>query len=109
VFQNLLRNALKFSNPHRKPVIQIKAEQVFQNAILYKKIVFQDNGIGFNPAHAQKIFEVFQRLHSRDEFEGTGAGLAIVKKVVSLHNGMITADSIEGEGSLFELYFPVSL
>lgn len=106
VFQNLVSNALKFSHPQRKPVIQITTEKVKLEETFYDKISFQDNGIGFHPSHSEKIFEVFQRLHSKDEFEGTGVGLAIVKKVVAFHNGLITAHGKEGEGAVFELYFP---
>ena len=66
-----------------------------------------DNGIGFEPKFKDKIFEVFQRLHSVEEYTGTGIGLAIVKKIVENHNGTITASGDLGEGARFDIYIPV--
>jgi light-regulated signal transduction histidine kinase (bacteriophytochrome) len=71
------------------------------------RIVYRDNGIGFRQDHAKKIFEIFQRLHTKDQYEGTGVGLAIVKKIVSLHNGIVRAEGKEGEGATFEILLPV--
>ena len=73
----------------------------------YCCITFSDNGIGFNPQFRDKIFEVFQRLNSRDDYEGTGIGLAIVKKIVENHNGFITATGELNKGATFHIYIPV--
>ena len=72
----------------------------------YWKITFSDNGIGFEQQYANKIFELFQRLHSKFEYEGTGIGLAICKKVVQNHQGSIFAKGRPGFGSSFEIYLP---
>jgi light-regulated signal transduction histidine kinase (bacteriophytochrome) len=74
--------------------------------VKYSRIKFSDNGIGFDNAHAEKIFEIFQRLHSKDHFEGTGVGLAIVKKIITMHGGEIRAHS-SGEGATFEILLPL--
>ena len=68
----------------------------------------QDKGIGFDPKYKDKIFEVFQRLHTKDTFKGTGIGLSIVKKIVEHHDGFVTADSKIGKGSTFSIYLPVT-
>lgn len=65
-----------------------------------------DNGIGFDPDFSIKIFEVFQKLHSKDEYEGTGIGLSIVKKIIENHHGVITATSEPGKGARFDIYVP---
>lgn len=115
VFQNLIVNALKFSRDEVPPVIDIKADIIeqpdYDSAVDpsggYCRISVCDNGIGFNEQHLEKIFALFQRLNPRDEYEGTGIGLAIAKKIVSKHNGLITAKSKEGEGSTFILILPL--
>jgi PAS domain S-box-containing protein len=104
VFQNLISNSLKFSHPERKPNILIYPENNTDRA--FHKIIYKDNGIGFPADQSEKIFEVFQRLHSRDKYEGTGVGLAIVQKIISLHRGTIKAIGDEGVGATFELSFP---
>jgi signal transduction histidine kinase len=73
----------------------------------YLKIEVEDNGIGFEEKYASKIFQMFQRLHGRSEFPGTGMGLAICKKVVENHHGFIVVRSKPGEGAVFTCYFPV--
>lgn len=103
VFQNLISNSLKFVQPDRNPVITIKSWEEDG----YYVIDFSDNGIGFDNQMAEKIFDVFERLHSRDEYEGTGIGLAIVKKIITLHGGEITASGKEGEGARFIIKLPV--
>ncbi len=119
---NLFSNALKFSNPAINPEITIEAtivgrdiadsrinkpSQVYvTNATSYCHITFSDNGIGFDPQFSQRIFEVFQKLHSHTEFAGTGIGLAIVKKIVDNHNGYIMASSEMGKGASFDIYIP---
>jgi light-regulated signal transduction histidine kinase (bacteriophytochrome) len=73
----------------------------------YSHITFKDNGIGFDPQYNRRIFEVFQRLHARTEYGGTGIGLAICKKIVDNHNGLITAESRPNDGATFHIYLPV--
>jgi two-component system CheB/CheR fusion protein len=74
----------------------------------YCHISFSDNGIGFEKEFSEKIFEVFQKLHSRDEYAGTGIGLAIVKKIIENHNGVITATSEVNKGTIFDIYIPTN-
>jgi light-regulated signal transduction histidine kinase (bacteriophytochrome) len=115
VFQNILSNALKFSSKQEKPVIYIKGELIAGRdehsptspVGHYCRITVNDNGIGFNEMYLNKIFSIFQRLHSKEEYEGTGIGLAIVKKIMDTHNGIITARSEEGKGSTFIMVLPV--
>ncbi len=103
LFQNLIGNALKFNKPGEKPKVQVRS--VF-NANSVCQIVVEDNGIGFEEQYLEKIFAPFQRLHSRSEYEGTGMGLAICKKIVERHSGSITAKSTPGKGSLFIIDLP---
>jgi PAS domain S-box-containing protein len=109
LFTNLLNNALKFSTPSVKPVInvQIAPQPVMVDNLPYHKISISDNGIGFDPQFNERIFQVFQRLHGRNQYEGTGIGLAICKKIMDNHQGFITAESKQGEGATFTLHFPV--
>lgn len=115
LFLNLLSNALKYRKEDTQPKIVIKVEAVHRRQIYedfikssrnYYKITIRDNGIGFDHANATKIFEVFQRLHQKNEFSGTGIGLAICKKIVENHLGHIHAIGEPGEGSTFIIYFP---
>jgi len=117
LFYNLLSNSLKFTYKDNPPVIQIKAgtlseseakEYRLPKETQYRKITFQDNGIGFGPHYKEKIFTMFQRLHGRHDYEGTGIGLAICKKVLDNHNGMILAESKEGEGACFTVILPTT-
>lgn len=103
VFQNLISNSLKFSHPGRRPEIDISSDDCLINGTEFTRIMYRDNGIGFKPEQSQKIFDIFYRLHSKDKYEGTGVGLAIVKKIVSLHGGEVIAKSDENEGALFEI------
>lgn len=118
LFQNLISNALKYHKKGEAPLVQIRCQvisDVDENAIIPKdirkeafyKIEIKDNGIGFNPNDAERIFRIFQRLHGKAEFEGTGVGLAIVEKVVENHHGYIWAESNPGEGATFNLLLPV--
>jgi signal transduction histidine kinase len=116
LMENLLSNAIKFAKKDTPLQITIKSNiadgATLENEKLspqekYCHITFEDNGIGFEPQHSEKIFGVFQRLHSRDIYEGTGIGLAIVKKIVENHNGFITASSVPMEGVKFNIYIPV--
>lgn len=116
VFQNLIGNALKFSWQDRPPVIHIRAERVAAKSIdacpdpggSFCRIVVEDNGIGFDEKYLDRIFIIFQRLHNRTSFEGTGIGLAIAKKNIEKHNGLISARSRPGKGSLFILILPIN-
>ena len=115
LFTNLLSNSIKYKKKDQPLVVSIKAEKVPapdhqaeypMSADFYWKISFQDNGIGFEKHFSKKIFEVFQRLHGKDEYSGTGIGLAICKKIVENHNGFIIADSELEKGSTFTIYIP---
>jgi signal transduction histidine kinase len=103
LFQNLLSNALKFRKKDEPPVIRVYNEP-WTDA---NRIVIQDNGIGFDSRYSEEIFMVFKRLHSYHEFEGSGVGLSICKKITDKHNGVIRAESKIGEGSKFIIELPV--
>lgn len=117
LFQNLISNAIKFHKPGATPVVEItgnvvsgiEAEKEFGFALQdnsYVRIVVKDNGIGFDEKYADKIFNIFQRLQGRAEYEGTGIGLAICRKIMMNHRGYIRAQSVVNEGSEFILIFP---
>jgi len=118
LFQNIIGNAIKYQKNITFPKINITSEIVKRNTIhatanlernedLYYKIIVTDNGIGFEQEYAERIFKLFQRLHSKHEFEGTGIGLALVQKVVENHNGFITVESKPDEGSSFNIFLPL--
>jgi signal transduction histidine kinase len=115
VFQNLLSNAIKFSRGIGACEIWIKGEYIGEKKLdaapsqdgRYCRIVIRDNGIGFSNEFNQLIFEIFQRLNGRLHYEGTGIGLAIVKKVIERHDGIIGASGKENEGAIFTMVFPV--
>ncbi|MCW3125016.1 MAG: histidine kinase sensor protein [Bacteroidetes bacterium] len=102
VFQNLISNAIKFQEKDARPEIHISAEE-WQDKW---KFAVRDNGIGIAPAHYGRIFEVFRRLHSAEEYAGNGIGLANCKKIIQLHKGEIWVESIRGQGSTF--FFTIS-
>ncbi|GBF06230.1 hypothetical protein DAERI_080021 [Deinococcus aerius] len=104
VLQNLIGNAVKFQPAGRTPEVDLSAE-VQGNAVHF---TLRDNGIGIAPQHFERIFGVFQRLHRREEFNGTGVGLAIVKKIVEEHGGRIWVESREGVGTTFHFTFPAA-
>lgn len=122
VIQNLISNSLKFSKPNLPPHIVIRGQIVsgkelkktcqpeIQGKLIghekYCHITFTDNGIGFEPQYKERIFEVFQRLHSIAEYSGTGIGLAICRRIIENHNGFITATGKLNEGAKFEIYIP---
>ncbi|HTM93142.1 MAG TPA: PAS domain-containing protein, partial [Flavisolibacter sp.] len=115
LFQNLLSNSLKFTQPGLQPVITIshtlmKADDVIHYQLApanhYHKLEFRDNGIGFENEFAGKIFAIFQRLHGRSEYEGSGIGLAICKKIVEHHGGIIYANGVPDEGASFTIILP---
>lgn len=113
VFLNLINNALKFHRPEAPPRVTISATLVEEPSQqenrpgreMYR-IEVADNGIGFESKYAERIFQIFQRLHGRSEYEGTGMGLAIVRKIVERHGGSITATSVPGVGSTFVMMLP---
>jgi light-regulated signal transduction histidine kinase (bacteriophytochrome) len=116
LFYNLLNNALKFTGKDKDPVITITCQALHQSDLQeheelaanhsYFLISIKDNGIGFDQSFAEKIFVLFQRLHSKDAYAGTGIGLALCKKVVSNHGGKIWAESKPGEGATFRVLLP---
>jgi PAS domain S-box-containing protein len=107
LFFNLMNNALKFSKPELSPVIKISARTFVQDDKKMAKIIFSDNGIGFEPIYAETIFGTFARLHAKETYEGTGLGLALCKKIVFRHHGSIRAESTLGEGSDFIILLPL--
>ena len=117
LFQNLLSNALKFRQADTPPLIQVWAQPVksvdlpagvkpSRVAVEYHRIDVVDNGVGFEEKYLDRIFQVFQRLHGKNEYAGTGIGLAICEKVVTNHGGAITATSQPGQGATFSVYLP---
>ncbi|GAB4094305.1 sensor histidine kinase [Flaviaesturariibacter terrae] len=119
LFQNLLSNALKYRTPERSPVISVRyricTDKDLETFHLphessgYFLVEVTDNGIGFEQQYADKIFQVFQRLHGRREYEGSGVGLAIARKVVINHRGVLTAEGHPGEGATFRVFLPLSM
>jgi two-component system CheB/CheR fusion protein len=117
LMHNLISNALKFSKSEVKPHIKIKSRIIEGGKLKVKNlnpdknychISVSDNGIGFDEKFSEKIFEVFQKLHSKDEYPGTGIGLATVKKIVQHHNGIINVKSALNKGSTFDIYIPLN-
>ncbi|MCD6062477.1 MAG: hypothetical protein K0R82_388 [Flavipsychrobacter sp.] len=115
LFYNLINNSLKFSKPGVPPVINIKckyltaaeADQVpLPRGGKYLKLTIEDNGIGFESVYAEKMFQMFQRLHGKVDYEGTGIGLAICKKIVENHKGVIWATGVPGQGATFHIVIP---
>lgn len=104
LFQNIIANAIKFAHPDRQLVINIRSEQENNQCRIY----VEDNGIGFDPAHAERIFLLFQRLHGMSEYSGTGIGLAICKKIVDSHHGHIAALGAPGQGATFIITLPLT-
>lgn len=111
LLQNLIGNALKFRRPEVPPVVKVEAQIIPDPDSPDKKLcrlTVSDNGIGFEEKYLDRIFNAFQRLHNRNEYEGTGMGLAIVRKIASYHGGDISATSKPGEGSTFILTIPAA-
>jgi light-regulated signal transduction histidine kinase (bacteriophytochrome) len=112
LFRTLIQNAIKFRREGQPPVIKIYNELAKKNDIgkvivNHCRIVISDNGIGFDEKYANRIFGVFQRLHSRNKYQGTGMGLAIARRIAERHMGNITVKSQEGEGSTFTVTLPI--
>ncbi|WP_235062921.1 sensor histidine kinase [Paramagnetospirillum caucaseum] len=102
VLQNLIGNAVKYRDPSRPLVIEVSARQEPGQWV----VAVADNGIGIAPEYRERIFRIFQRLHTRERFEGTGVGLAICKRIVERHGGRIWVDSVPGEGAIFSFSLP---
>ena len=115
VFQNLIGNALKFSGNAQHPLIEITSEIISDKSFdsptspegKFCRITVKDNGIGFDEIYLDRIFIIFQSLNDRQSYEGTGIGLAIAKKIIEKHNGLITAKSQIGQGSSFIIILPL--
>ncbi len=105
---NIFSNAVKFQAPERKLKIDIELERNYtsKDGVHFARLRIADNGIGFSSEFKDKIFKVFQRLHTQSEYKGTGIGLALCKKVMESHGGYIEADGEEGKGAVFYLFFP---
>ncbi|AKD57182.1 ATP-binding protein [Spirosoma radiotolerans] len=117
LFQNLLSNALKFTPSDRSPIVRVNTRTVPADQLpipiagkstSYLEVSVVDNGIGFDDKYVDRIFNLFQRLHGRSEYAGTGIGLAICKKVVDNHGGYLTARSQPGKGATFLVYLPMN-
>jgi len=117
VFQNLIGNALKFTKPGVPPIIEVTYQRIAEksadcpedSAGNFCKIIVKDNGIGFDESLLHKIFIIFQSLNNQKIYEGTGIGLAIAKKIIEKHNGIITAKSTVGKGSSFIVILPLKI
>ena len=116
VFQNIISNALKFSKPGEAPWIEIFSKRISHKSFDAEEnrtgpfclISIKDNGIGFDEKYVSNIFDLFERLHSKDKYEGTGIGLAIAKKIIEKHQGLITASSQANNGAEFKIILPIS-
>lgn len=107
LFYNLMNNALKFSKSDVPTVIEINSEnETSTDGDEMVKITVSDNGIGIDPSFSEKIFDVFSRLNAKDDYEGTGLGLALCKKIVERHHGSISATGIRGEKAIFTILLP---
>lgn len=115
VFQNLISNSLKFSKDGVSPVIKINAKILIEKSFDSKEnvngdfclLTIEDNGIGFDDKYATTVFSLFQRLHPKDSFEGTGIGLSIAKKIIEKHQGLIQVTSTPGVGTIFMIVLPL--
>jgi light-regulated signal transduction histidine kinase (bacteriophytochrome) len=106
LLQNLIANAIKFHRPKMPPLVRLqRAPSPGAGLVAF---TVQDNGIGFEPEYEERIFKVFERLHPRDVYQGTGIGLAMCRKIVERHGGSITAEGRPGEGSTFTVTLPVT-
>lgn len=118
LFQNILGNAIKFAKKGEPPVVEVSYKKVNSGEVFshdksldlqhsqYHQIVIKDNGIGFDEEYLDKIFTIFQRLHGKSDYKGTGIGLAVCKKIVENHSGILTAKSEPGKGAQFYIFLP---
>jgi len=117
LFSNLISNALKYGKKGEIPRVRIRYEEGpvqstgngKETEVRYGRIYIEDNGIGFDQKYAEQIFDMFRRLHSNAEYEGTGIGLALCKKIVEMHHGYISALGKPGEGAVFIVSLPLSV
>jgi signal transduction histidine kinase len=114
LFSNLISNSLKYSKSQQPPRIRVRYEEAIpsgtkgrETETIYGRIFIEDNGIGFDQKYAEQIFDMFRRLHPTAEYEGTGIGLALCKKIVEMHKGFISAIGKPGEGSVFIVSLPL--
>lgn len=116
LFNNLIGNSIKYSRTDTLPKIEICATIIKKGSLTidnvdpdmeYIQLTFKDNGIGFDPKFSSQIFQIFKRLHNKNDYAGTGIGLALCKKIMENHQGFITAESTPGSGSVFSCYFPI--
>jgi light-regulated signal transduction histidine kinase (bacteriophytochrome) len=103
LWENLISNALKFSSLKEKPELEITYSKTEHD----QTFRVRDNGVGFDPAYSDKLFKVFSRLHAKHEFEGTGSGLVICKKIVEAHGGRIWGEAQAGKGAIFSFTLPL--
>jgi signal transduction histidine kinase len=117
LFYNLLSNSLKFTMAEMPLRISVTCQKVSAGEVKdvalhhgkdYYNIHVQDNGIGFDPSFNQRVFDIFYRLHAKEEYDGTGIGLAICKKIMENHNGAITAYGEQGKGARFSIFLPTT-
>lgn len=109
LFSNLIQNSLKYSFENKAPIVNIRFLGIkFENEISYQVLTFEDNGIGFKPEYAENIFNIFSRLHNQEQYKGSGVGLALCKKIMQVHKGIIIGEGIPDKGASFKLYFPIN-
>jgi light-regulated signal transduction histidine kinase (bacteriophytochrome) len=107
LFYNLIHNALKFSKADEPPRVIITSNILDKNGTKHVQIIIKDNGIGLNDIYADRIFNAFERLHSKDDYEGTGLGLALCRKITERHYGTITAAGKDNDGAEFTITLPL--
>ncbi|HVS98080.1 MAG TPA: ATP-binding protein [Puia sp.] len=106
LFYNLINNSLKFSTETGKPLVTITAGTIYEEGVPYAEIEVADNGIGFDPAQNEMIFDTFTRLHSKTRYDGTGLGLSLCRKIVERHKGRIRAEGAKNAGARFTILLP---
>lgn len=109
LFSNLIQNSLKYSFQDKAPIINIRSLGIQEiNELPFQVLEFTDNGIGFEQEFAENIFNIFSRLHNQEKYKGSGVGLALCKKIMQVHKGLILAEGISNKGAIFRLYFPLN-